>query len=83
MRGCYSDGSGATRAVIGVPGRVDHAVGRLEYAPNLPIHWATHLTEDELADRIGLQVSLANDADLAAVGSSALARVGGRWTSCT
>jgi glucokinase len=56
------------RAVIGVPGRIDFRTGRLEYAPNLPVHWATHLTEVELADGIGMPVALANDADLAAVG---------------
>ncbi len=44
-----SNGSGADRAVISVPGRVDHLLGRLEYAPNLPLHWATHTSEAELA----------------------------------
>lgn len=63
-----ASGSGAERAVIGVPGRVDHAAGRLEYAPNLPAHWAGHLSEAMLADGIGMTASLANDADLAAVG---------------
>jgi glucokinase len=63
-----ADGSGADRAVIGVPGRVDHGLGRLEYAPNLPLHWATHISEAELASSLGMPVALANDADLAAVG---------------
>jgi glucokinase len=56
------------RAVIGVPGRVDHTTGGLEFAPNLPVHWATHLTEAELGEGIGMPVALANDADLAAIG---------------
>jgi glucokinase len=63
-----ADGSGAERAVVGVPGRVDHAAGRLEFAPNLPSAWAEHLTEGRLGEGVGLPVALANDADLAAVG---------------
>lgn len=55
-------------AVIGVPGRVDHRHGRLEHAPNLPPHWADALDERLLAEHLGLEVALANDADLAAVG---------------
>ncbi len=51
-----------------MPGRVDHSSGRLEFAPNLPAHWHEHLTETWLSDATGLQVALANDADLAAVG---------------
>lgn len=63
-----SDGGGATRAVVGVPGRVDYVEGRLEYAPNIPAHWADHLTATDLSAATGLEVWLANDADLAAVG---------------
>jgi glucokinase len=63
-----AEDSGAAMAVIGVPGRVDHLRGRLEWAPNLPVHWARHLSQDELADKVGMPVALANDADLAAVG---------------
>lgn len=63
-------GSGATSAVIGVPGRVDHATGRCEHAPNLPPSWAPHLEARALGDAIGLPVHLANDADLAAVGEA-------------
>ncbi len=55
-------------AVIGVPGRIDHAEGALEYAPNLPSHWPEALREDLLATHLGVPVSLANDADLATVG---------------
>jgi glucokinase len=57
-----------THVVMGVPGRVDHTRGRLEYAPNLPPHWTQHLTEERLSDATGIRVSLANDADLAAIG---------------
>jgi glucokinase len=63
-----ADTADVDRAVIGVPGRVDHTTGRLEFAPNLPVHWATHLTEAELGEGIGMPVALANDADLAAIG---------------
>ena len=56
------------RAVVGVPGRVDHGTGRLEHAPNLPSHWAGHLSEKQLSEAVGMSVALANDADLAAVG---------------
>jgi glucokinase len=58
------------RAVVGMPGVIDHEAERLLHAPNLPPGWLAHLTEDWLAERIGLPVSLANDADLAAVGES-------------
>src|SRR5207302_2769412 len=36
-------GTGATAAVIGVPGRVDYRAGRMEFAPNLPPTWAPSL----------------------------------------
>ncbi|MEM7326127.1 MAG: ROK family protein [Actinomycetota bacterium] len=58
------------RAVVGLPGVVDHQEGRLLAAPNLPQNWIEYLNERWLGDRIGLPVSLANDADLAAVGES-------------
>ncbi len=57
-------------AVIGVPGVIDHRAERLLHAPNLPSTWLPQLTEDWLAQRIGTPVSLANDADLAAVGET-------------
>lgn len=57
-------------AVVGVPGRVDYGTGRLEHAPNLPRGWAAELTEDGLSRRLGIEVALANDADLAAVGEA-------------
>lgn len=58
------------RAVVGLPGVVDHESERLVHAPNLPPGWTPHLNEEWLAARAGLPVSLANDADLAAVGES-------------
>ncbi|MGH2539407.1 MAG: ROK family protein [Actinomycetota bacterium] len=63
-----AEGSTVHHAVVGVPGRVDHAGGRLEFAPNLPPTWAERLTEAWLTQETGLRVTLANDADLAAVG---------------
>lgn len=64
-------GRGApTAAVVGIPGRVDHADGRLDHAPNLPASWTPSLTEAWLGAALGLPVSLANDADLAAVGEA-------------
>ncbi|MCP3991158.1 MAG: ROK family protein [Actinomycetia bacterium] len=62
---------GLDRAVVGVPGVVDHDAEALLKAPNLPPRWIPSLTGDWLAERMGVPVSLANDADLAAVGESA------------
>ena len=62
------EGADVEEAVIGVPGRVDYRSGTLEYAPNLPPGWAASLTEGNLTTILGVRVSLANDADLAAVG---------------
>ncbi len=63
-----ADGSDCRRAVVGIPGRIDNAEDRLVDAPNLPDGWDAWLTEAWLAEETGLSVSLANDADLAAVG---------------
>lgn len=60
----------AERAVIGVPGRVDYGAGLLEYAPNIPESWRDALTEATLSKALGIDVALANDADLAAVGEA-------------
>ena len=57
-------------AVVGVPGRVDYSHGRLEYAPNLSPEWASSLDEAPLSEALGVDVALANDADLAAVGEA-------------
>ena len=56
--------------VVGVPGPVDYRAGRLEWAPHIPQAWVAELTESWLAEQVGLPVTLANDADLAAVGEA-------------
>lgn len=63
-------GADVDRAVVGVPGRVDYRLGALEYAPNIPQGWVDALREPVLAKALGVEVSLANDADLAAVGEA-------------
>jgi glucokinase len=57
-------------AVIGVPGRVDYRLGVLEHAPNLPPGWVSGLSASAFSTEVGMPVSLANDADLAAVGEA-------------
>lgn len=57
-------------AVVAVPGRVDYRLGRLEHAPNLPDRWTGLLGQDHLENQLGLEVALANDADVAAVGEA-------------
>lgn len=57
-------------AVVGVPGRVDYSAGRLEFAPNLSPAWHDVLDRRVLSGDVGVDVSLANDADLAAVGEA-------------
>lgn len=58
------------RAVIGLPGVIDHENEVLVKAPNLPQAWIPMLTDAWLTERSELAVSLANDADLAAVGEA-------------
>jgi glucokinase len=65
-----ASGGPVAHAVVGVPGRVDYQGGRLEYAPNLSPSWVESLSEDHLSSELGMAVSIANDADLAAVGES-------------
>lgn len=69
-RSVLARGDGVQEAVIGVPGRVDYGNGVLEYAPNLPSGWRDELTEAHLSKALGIEVALANDADLAAVGEA-------------
>lgn len=57
-------------AVVAVPGRVDHVAGRLLHAPNLPPTWLTEITRDVLQEALDVDVALANDADVAAVGEA-------------
>jgi glucokinase len=61
---------GPGRAVIGLPGVIDHEVEALVEAPNIPQMWIPSLTEAWFEQRCGYEVSFANDADLAAVGES-------------
>jgi len=63
-------GENITRAVIGLPGRIDGARGRLGFARNLPIEWLAYLNEEWLSSKTGLDVSLGGDAELAAVGEA-------------
>ncbi len=60
----------STRAVVGLPGAVDYESGRLLWAPNLPERWPDLLSRDVLTAGLGLPVSIANDADMAAVGEA-------------
>ncbi len=59
-------------AVIGLPGVVDYATGRLLWAPHLPESWPELLSAERLGADLGLPVHVANDADLAAVGEALL-----------
>lgn len=64
------DTTGSEDAVIGLPGRIDHTEGLLETGVNLPPGWIPEFREDALEHRLGRDVHLANDADLAAVGEA-------------
>lgn len=64
------DDHGITGVVIGLPGIIDHLGERLVAAPNIPQKWIENLSEEWLAAKTGLPISLANDADLAAVGEA-------------
>jgi glucokinase len=65
------DGYGtASHAVVGLPGGVDYDAGRFLWAPNLPSQWPDQLSAAGLSAQLGLPVSIANDADLAAVGEA-------------
>lgn len=65
------DHGAPSHAVVGLPGAVDYAAGRLLWAPNLPKQWPAQLSADSLSAHLGVSVSIANDADLAAVGEAA------------
>jgi glucokinase len=60
----------ASHAVVGLPGVVDYEEGRLLWAPHLPEQWPEQLSALDLTAHLGLPVSVANDADLAAVGEA-------------
>jgi glucokinase len=59
-----------TGAIVGLPGAVDYQAGNLLWAPNLPDQWPNRLSQDELTAALGIPTSIANDADLAAVGEA-------------
>mgnify|MGYP002785256746 FL=1 len=63
-------GAEVAAAVVGIAGRIDHARGLAENAPNLPGGWVAGLRADALGERLGVPVQLANDADLACVGEA-------------
>lgn len=57
-------------AVVGASGRIDYAIGTLEWGRGQPPEWREVLSETALGRMLGLSVSLANDADLATVGEA-------------
>jgi len=57
-------------AVVAVPGLVDYERRSALWAPHLPPEWVTELAEVQLSSRLCRRVSIANDADLAAVGET-------------
>ncbi|MEO6859026.1 MAG: ROK family protein [Solirubrobacteraceae bacterium] len=69
----------ASTVVIGLPGRIDYERGCLDRAPNLPAGWVRALDENDLSEAVGVPVSVANDADLAAVGEAWLG-AGRAWS---
>ncbi len=62
--------AGVRAAVVGLPGQVNYACGTLEWAPHLPPSWLPELSASKLSAAVGVEVALANDADLAAVGEA-------------
>ena len=58
------------RAVIGLPGVINHETESLVQAPNIPKAWIPYLKEAWFEQRCGKEVSFANDADMAAVGEA-------------
>ena len=68
MRGLMdSAGSDVAGAVVGIPGPVSYSEGRPLKLPNLP-GWEGAITAERLSDDLGIEVLIANDADLAALG---------------
>jgi len=66
----HAHGATIECAVVGIPGIIDHERDALVHAPNIPAGWTAHLTGPALTNDLGVPVSLANDADLAAVGEA-------------
>jgi glucokinase len=69
--GATAGPSEVSHAVVGLPGAIDYTAGRLLSAPNLPDGWPDSLSADQLSGHLGLEVHVANDADMAAVGEAA------------
>lgn len=67
IRAAAADGD-ITRAVLGVPGRVNRRAGRVERARNLPQTDLAALSARDLSAATGLEVELAGDAELACAG---------------
>ncbi|HET9167985.1 MAG TPA: ROK family transcriptional regulator [Actinospica sp.] len=59
-----------THTVIGSPGVLDPGRGRIRYAPNLP-GWQRPGLAETLAERLGVALTIDNDANLAALGEHA------------
>ena len=59
-----------THTVIGAPGVLDPGRGRIRYAPNLP-GWQRPGLAETLSDRLGTELTIDNDANLAALGEHA------------
>ncbi|MFC1416554.1 ROK family transcriptional regulator [Streptacidiphilus cavernicola] len=60
------DRSALRQIVIGTPGALDGATGKLRYAPHLP-GWHSPRLLEELVEGLGVPVALENDVNLAAV----------------
>ena len=71
LRAWIGDAAGRTElAVVGTPGVVDPASGRIGAAPNIEA-WEGVLAERVLARALGLPVRIENDVNLAALGEQA------------
>ena len=62
-----SDSDEIEGVVVGVPGPIDYAAGAPTMLVNLPA-WEGHVSAPRLSSGLGIDVLLANDADLAALG---------------
>ena len=54
-------------AVVGLPGSINYQTGQVIHLPHLP-HWPHTVSADWLSAQVGLEVLIANGADLAALG---------------
>jgi len=62
--------SNIQKAVVGLPGIVDYELQKIVFYPNLPQEWKPFLTAPWISNKTGLEINLANDADLAGVGEA-------------